>query len=383
LLKIVLEMQIQTNMISTWTVVVVICLQIGCSTIQVNAQACLSDPCANGGICTNLTSAILFGCDSSGPGLANAPSEWYSVDPTVGSASPIGSFVNEDTCGSVAQSPVSGIFYSSGLNLGNTAPGLYQIDSQTGLATLIGAHTDSTLFFNDLKFHPTTAVLYGIAVGNNVPPAARGLYSLNIDTGAETFIGQLSGPTMFTGGGLFFLNNVLYAGLNNQIYSINLATGAASAPLLTMTGSPFTTCLATPRIAAFAILNGVIYGWFNCNNPLIHNQLISLDFNTGVTTAVGAPFPTVRSQGMDGLVTGIVSNGFNCTCAAGFTGMTCEQANACLSQPCQNGGTCTIDPTNSILCSCPTGFGGTFCETSISVCDSNPCNNGGTCAVCP
>lgn len=45
-------------------------------------------------------------------------------------------------------------------------------------------------------------------------------------------------------------------------------------------------------------------------------------------------------------------------CVAGYHGSNCsEEINECLSQPCQNGGTC-IDLTNTYKCSCPRGTQG-------------------------
>lgn len=35
----------------------------------------------------------------------------------------------------------------------------------------------------------------------------------------------------------------------------------------------------------------------------------------------------------------------------------------------------------SYTCSCKEGFTGIDCERNISECDSNPCKNGGTCTV--
>jgi hypothetical protein len=53
---------------------------------------------------------------------------------------------------------------------------------------------------------------------------------------------------------------------------------------------------------------------------------------------------------------------FVCSCAAGFTGATCQtNINDCSPNPCQNGGTCT-DGVNSYTCACPAGYSGTNCQ---------------------
>ncbi len=90
-------------------------------------------------------------------------------------------------------------------------------------------------------------------------------------------------------------------------------------------------------------------------------------------------------------------------CRAGFTGRLCEiNINECLSQPCQNGGTCQ-DRENAYLCFCSKGTAGAYftvmgkhfysclsklyskfyflltganCEVNLDDCQSNPCDFG-------
>lgn len=54
---------------------------------------------------------------------------------------------------------------------------------------------------------------------------------------------------------------------------------------------------------------------------------------------------------------------------AGFVGKNCEQANPCLSSPCQNSGLCRSVATSNVLsyiCICLTNeFMGINCEKSI------------------
>ena len=51
----------------------------------------------------------------------------------------------------------------------------------------------------------------------------------------------------------------------------------------------------------------------------------------------------------------------------------------CVSNPCQNNGTCS-DVINGYACTCISGYTGTACQTDIDECESAPCHNQGTCS---
>ncbi|XP_070205243.1 fibropellin-1-like isoform X2 [Littorina saxatilis] len=70
-------------------------------------------------------------------------------------------------------------------------------------------------------------------------------------------------------------------------------------------------------------------------------------------------------------------SGYTCTCRNGFYGPRCENVQ-CHYNPCVNGATCDYSG-GSYNCICPSGFSGTYCETDVDECYSNPCQNGGTC----
>ncbi|TRY65093.1 hypothetical protein DNTS_026850 [Danionella cerebrum] len=75
-------------------------------------------------------------------------------------------------------------------------------------------------------------------------------------------------------------------------------------------------------------------------------------------------------------------------------GRNCEiPINACISLPCQNGGTCHLTPglDGQYSCVCPPGFEGQQCELNPDDCEDNDCENNSTCVdginnytcVCP
>ncbi|XP_005375179.1 PREDICTED: protein crumbs homolog 1 isoform X2 [Chinchilla lanigera] len=79
------------------------------------------------------------------------------------------------------------------------------------------------------------------------------------------------------------------------------------------------------------------------------------------------------------------ATGYVCICQPGFAGIHCEEdVNECLSNPCQNGGTCENLPGN-YTCHCPfdnlssTFYGGQDCSDILLGCTHHQCLNSGIC----
>ncbi|XP_055752026.1 delta and Notch-like epidermal growth factor-related receptor [Salvelinus fontinalis] len=70
---------------------------------------------------------------------------------------------------------------------------------------------------------------------------------------------------------------------------------------------------------------------------------------------------------------------FTCICPPGFQGDLCQlQVDHCLSQPCRNGATCSSSLAGP-RCYCTEGYQGSMCEQRVDPCASSPCHNNGSC----
>ena len=71
---------------------------------------------------------------------------------------------------------------------------------------------------------------------------------------------------------------------------------------------------------------------------------------------------------------------YTCTCAEGFTNENCQTSIGCYSSPCLNGGNCTNSVDfSTYTCECDINFTNTDCQDDVDACESSPCLNGGTC----
>ncbi|GLD57159.1 delta and Notch-like epidermal growth factor-related receptor isoform X2 [Lates japonicus] len=97
----------------------------------------------------------------------------------------------------------------------------------------------------------------------------------------------------------------------------------------------------------------------------------------------GSSFSDPQCSGKGKCITQPSESTFFCECEDGYTGIFCEEFDACHHRPCRNNGTCTDvrqgGEGHNFTCSCPPGYEGERCQLLVDHCLSQPCKNGATC----
>jgi len=202
--------------------------------------------------------------------VAGDDSNLYTIDPTTGTTTLIGSMGVEMT----------DIAYFNGSMYGVSFPptgdsSLYSIDPNTGAATPIG--TDTGSFLNALQFG-SDGTLYaagGIpACGPPPQTSCDSFYTVNTTTGVASLVGSGS---YNSSGDLEFIGSTLYltsaTSSTDQLYTIDPSTGAGS-----LVGD---TTFAQVFGLAYVVEGNTLYGFND-----VGNDVLAIDVTTGAATSV-------------------------------------------------------------------------------------------------
>lgn len=215
----------------------------------------------------------------------------YNIDPNTGTATLIGPLAdalgNPYAVTGLAFDSVTGILYGSTSNnsgiSGATKRELVSINPNTGVVTVIGAFGAGTATMGDLTFDTTTATLYGTNSLNG------NLYSINLTTGAATAVGSsgISGAIQGVGVAANSAGQLFGSptGANAPLVQYNKSTGAATnGP--TLTGAPF----PGGSISAMAFNSGGTLYAVDIDNTVVSRptHLVTINTVTGAVTDIGA-----------------------------------------------------------------------------------------------
>jgi PEP-CTERM motif-containing protein len=115
----------------------------------------------------------------------------YSLNPAADTTSNPQSTGLSDLAG-IAFSPNGTLFGLTTFASQSVPNALYKIDPTTGKSTLVGVTGLQSIFEGDLAFDPITGNLYGVQSVPSLGSPARDLFELNTSTGHATVIGSVS-----------------------------------------------------------------------------------------------------------------------------------------------------------------------------------------------
>jgi hypothetical protein len=238
----------------------------------------------------------------------------YSIDPATAFATAIGPVTVGGTgvpITGLAVHPTTGVLYAVTAN-GENLPGrLLTVNKTTGVATSIGslgiAGTNcggGSGIVGDISF-TSSGVLYG--AGPCGPSNNGNLYTIDLTTGAATFVGAINHGTTRTGFGLSFLP--LFKGpqqlfvfpesVQKNMYQIDPTNGAIINTVTLSSGIGNDSINAATTDPTGTLLLGVMS---NRSGSPTTNSLVSVDPATGAITTIG-PLP----GDMDSLALGPVT----------------------------------------------------------------------------
>jgi hypothetical protein len=231
-------------------------------------------------------SADLFGAEAQDGGH-----NLYRINPTTG----VGALIGDMGLGvtGLAVRPSTGALYGSTAtgNLAGTIGrgSLVIINPTTGAPTLVGSFgLGGTSTLADLSFDPSTGLLYGWSSGPN-----GDLYTVNLATGAATKVGE-SNLTLMGGNGLAFneAGSLYFVGSGTQgaLRTVVPATGLTIA-VATLNGYAGCGCTGGEPIGALAFDGSTLYGV----SAFAHDLL-----TINVVTGLISPFVPLTTIGPTG-----------------------------------------------------------------------------------
>jgi hypothetical protein len=168
---------------------------------------------------TPAVGGLLFGATAGGVG--SFPSVFYSIDPSTGAATAIGS-IGFRSVSAMDFHPVTGVLYATGRRVSDGRLVLITINPATGAGTEVGP-LGSGFNVQDMSFRNSDATLFAYIEGS--------LYTVNTATGAATRVGFVN---FFPEGNAiaFSPTDTLYYANEAILGQINPATGALTTVVL-------------------------------------------------------------------------------------------------------------------------------------------------------
>jgi hypothetical protein len=236
---------------------------------------------------------VLYGC----AGEYGEDSELYTIDPTTGAATLVGSMGGEIWCTGLAFSADGTLFAMAWdeISPGDWVAALYTVNPNTGAATMVGHSPHSYAeepAIPDISFR-SDGTLFGYLHGDQ----ADGLGTVNTATGAVTEIGG-TGVYRRGNGIAFSRSDVLFHGNESELNTLDQTTGAYAKRVDLTFPDVYCPARGGARINAMDFNSGgTLFGSLNCGRSRSGpNYLVRVNTTTGKVSNIG-----VSVDALDGI----------------------------------------------------------------------------------
>lgn len=217
-------------------------------------------------ICLRSEAGILYAVSGAG----NSPSSLYQVNTSTGAATLVGATGTSHVTG-LAFNPLTGDLYGHRSDIFDSGDSqLLQINVNTGASTLIGT---TGIQVPDMAFS-SNGTLYAWGEFEPTFSFSDNLYTIDTSTAVATLVGFSNIGTSNTGLA-FDQNGALWVKSGDQLYSVNAVTGV---------GTFDKTLSENPNNALAFDENNTAYSVLRSDG---NSFLVSVDLSTGVVTTIG------------------------------------------------------------------------------------------------
>jgi len=236
---------------------------------------------------------VLYGVAPDGTNCISANAlALFTIDTSTGSGTFVGCLVllNLGSVSAIELNLNSGVLYGTGSYFDGQSESiaLFTINTSTGAATIIGSTGLSISNGNitDLSFRNSDNILFGHFQNRNV---GGELHTINTSTGAATLVGATGEDQRGNSIAHSPTDTLYYIGDDEQLYSLNQGTGAATDLLITLDFTDVTDS-CPQRMSAMDLDpgTGTLYGVIGANQETGGpNCLLTISTSTGVVTEIG------------------------------------------------------------------------------------------------
>jgi hypothetical protein len=363
-----------------------VCQQSG--NCEINVNECASNPCANGGRCSDRADAYICDCKPgwTGDTCAEDVPDCASGPCKHGALCFEGAgYQNVVAATTQTASSMDGFStYVLTVSLGNGAANLHSLFGTPSYPIVLPAAWQAPIGVNIggvpasfMDVVPTAEYDSWLTVGVTDGNMGAELASTGVD-----FSGWSTGGLLLDRGAIFW--NDPNAGPTGR--SSSSSSGTAGAEIVVAQ----VTLAAEMLLAASLNMRGKTPSGGDWEELGVSFGAATWEVNVYVCECRAGYVGDNCDMDVDECASGPCKNGacvaaqgsYSCSCDAGWYGENCaDDVDECVSQPCKNGGACMESSADEYRCGCVDGWDGDSCLHDVDECQSSPCMNSAECTA--